>query len=62
MMRQYVPAHSDIIREAVVVMIGALIAAFIVRQLPAQYQNLFSLTPAPKPATVPPLNNTITGR
>lgn len=40
---KWMPTLPEIAREAVIVMAGALLAAVIVRQLPARAQTWFSL-------------------
>ena len=40
---KWLPSMPEIAREAVIVMAGALLAAVIVRQLPAKAQAWFSL-------------------
>lgn len=40
---KWMPTLPEVAREAIIVMAGALLAAVIVRQLPARAQNWFSL-------------------
>lgn len=37
------PSGPEVIREAIIVMAGALLAVLIVRQLPQQWQQMFNL-------------------
>ena len=38
-----IPKPPEIIREAIIIVAGALLAAWVARQLPAQYQAWFKL-------------------
>lgn len=47
---KWVPSGPDILREAVIVMAGALLATIIVKKVfPQEWQDLFSLGPTQKP-------------
>lgn len=39
-----IPTMPEIVREAIIVAAGALLAAAVVRMLPAEYRQLFNLT------------------
>jgi len=39
-----IPTMPEVMREAIIVAAGALLAAMVVRSLPAKYRDLFSLT------------------
>lgn len=38
-----IPKPPEILREAIIVVAGALLAAWVARQLPPQYQSWFKL-------------------
>lgn len=40
----WIPTAPEILREAIIVAAGALLAAAVVRALPAEWRQLFSLT------------------
>jgi len=39
-----IPTMPEVLREAIIVAAGALLAAMVVRSLPAKYRDLFNLT------------------
>lgn len=43
-MPKWMPGGADILREAVIVMAGAALAALIVKLLPAEIRGLFNFT------------------
>lgn len=44
-----IPTMPEIVREAIIVAAGALLAAAVVRMLPDQYRQLFNLTGENRP-------------
>lgn len=42
-MKGIIPTMPEVLREAIIVAVGALIAAAVVRMLPAETRRLFSL-------------------
>lgn len=44
-----IPTMPEVLREAIIVAVGALIAAAVVRALPAEYRRMFSLTGGNEP-------------
>ncbi|WP_153469089.1 hypothetical protein [Rhodocyclus gracilis] len=45
-MNKIIPTMPEVLREAIIVAAGALIAALVVRSLPQKYRDMFSLTPS----------------
>lgn len=42
--RRIIPTAPEVLREAIIVAAGALIAAIVIRSLPPETRRLFSLT------------------
>jgi len=42
-LKTYIPGGPDIVREAIIVMAGALLAVLIVKQLPSTWQQMFNI-------------------
>lgn len=40
----FIPTAPEVLREAVIVMAGALLAVLIVRQMPATWQSWFNIS------------------
>jgi len=43
-MPKFIPTMPEVLREAIIVIAGALIATMIVKALPVQYKSLFNFT------------------
>lgn len=41
---EFIPSAPEILREAIIVMAGALLAVVIVRQMPPAYQSWFNIS------------------
>lgn len=48
-MPKWMPGGPEILREAIVLLAGAILATLVVKSLPDQYRDLFSFTGSHQP-------------